>query len=278
MTYLGVAGLIFCSAPLIKSISSQSKGVITAILALLFFQLDQKIGSQYLYRVDREVIAEKLSVIREAPGLVIHLPSSIHPKRADAILEDHRFHLDRLKQKLAMNSFETIHSYVYTNAKMKGSLLGGQNTMFAKPWLGEIHIHGLETPHKVVAHELVHAVAAPLGTSILDITTRFGIIPNMGLFEGFAEAFTTARGRLGLHEYARSMRDLNLAPEMQNLLSAEDFWRQAPARAYTITGSFVRYLLEQYGPNPSKNLTPMPISKAPSVRRSIHWSMNGTSF
>ena len=151
-----------------------------------------------------------------------------------------------------MDEFQTIHSYVYTNAKMKGSLLGGRNTMFAKPWLGEIHIHGLEVPHKVVAHELVHAVAAPLGTSILQVTTRFGIIPNMGLIEGFAEAFTTPRGKLGLHEYARSMRDLKLAPKMENLITAEDFWSQAPARAYTITGSFVRYLLEQYGPEPLK--------------------------
>ena len=234
------------------NLEQTKKLLVTGLLAFCFYHLDQQIGSHYLYRVDRDVLAEKLSVIREAPGLVIHLPTEIHPSRADAILEDHRFHLDRLKEKLEMDEFQTIHSYVYTNAKMKGSLLGGRNTMFAKPWLGEIHIHGLEIPHSVVAHELVHAVAAPLGTSILQVTTRFGIIPNMGLIEGFAEAFTTPRGKLGLHEYARSMRDLKLAPKMQNLITAEDFWRQAPARAYTITGSFVRYLLEQYGPAPLK--------------------------
>ncbi len=245
-----VVALLSCFDKL--SLNRTRQLLVSLVLAIGFYQLDSKVGAHYLYRVDRTVLAEQLSVTRQAPGLVIHLPSGTRPERADAILEDHKFQLDRLKQKLAMDEFQTIHSYVYTSAAMKGSLLGGRNTMFAKPWLGEIHIHGLEVPHKVVAHELVHAVAAPLGTSILQVTTRFGIIPNMGLIEGFAEAFTTPRGKLGLHEYARSMRDLNLAPKMQHLITAEDFWRQAPARAYTITGSFVRYLLEQYGPEPLK--------------------------
>jgi len=230
------------------------KIVVATLLALGFYAADQSVGAEKLYRVNRDVLEQRLSVTRSAPGLVIHLPTNTNASRADAILLDHQFHLDRLQEKLDMEQLPTIHSYVYTNAAMKGSLLGGHNTMFAKPWLGEIHIHGLQVPHDVVAHELVHAIAAPLGTSILQITTQSGVIPNMGLIEGFAEAFTAPRGKLGLHEFARSMRDLNLAPKMQNLLSAEDFWRQAPARAYTIAGSFVRYLLEQYGAKPLKRL------------------------
>jgi tetratricopeptide (TPR) repeat protein len=226
----------------------------TIVLALGLYSGDQVVGAEYLYRVDREVLDQRLPVIRSVPGLTIHMPPNVGAQRADEILADHQFHLDRLHRKLGMEQFPPIHSYVYTNATMKGSLLGGHNTMFAKPWLGEIHIHGLQVPHDVVAHELVHAVAAPLGTSFLQITTRNLIIPNMGLIEGFAEAFTTARGKLGLHEFARSMRDLKLTPKIQNLLSAEDFWRQSPARAYTVVGSFVRYLLEQYGAEPVKKL------------------------
>jgi tetratricopeptide (TPR) repeat protein len=226
----------------------------TIVLALGLYSGDQVVGAEYLYRVDREVLDQRLPVIRSVPGLTIHMPPNVGAQRADEILADHQFHLDLLHRKLAMEQFPPIHSYVYTNATMKGSLLGGHNTMFAKPWLGEIHIHGLQVPHDVVAHELVHAVAAPLGTSFLQITTRSLIIPNMGLIEGFAEAFTTARGKLGLHEFARSMRDLKLTPKIQNLLSAEDFWRQSPARAYTVVGSFVRYLLEQYGAESVKKL------------------------
>ena len=236
------------------AIGKTAKIASTLIVVLGLYSSDQLVGAEYLYRVDREVLDQRLPVTRTAPGLTIHMPADVGDKRADAILEDHLFHLDRLHQKLGMKEFPPIHSYVYTNAAMKGSLLGGHNTMFAKPWLGEIHIHDLKVPHDIVAHELVHAVAAPLGTSILKITTRYGIIPNMGLIEGFAEAFTTSRGKLGLHEFARSMRDLKLTPQLENLLSAEDFWRQAPARAYTVVGSFVRYLLEQYGAESVKKL------------------------
>ena len=150
-------------------------------MTLGLYGADQAIGAEYLYRVDRDVLDERLPVIRSAPGLTIHLPANVGDQRADAILDDHLFHLDRLRHKLGMKSFPPIHSYVYSNAAMKGSLLGGHNTMFAKPWLGEIHIHDLKVPHDVVAHELVHAVAAPLGTSILQITTRHGIVPNLSL-------------------------------------------------------------------------------------------------
>lgn len=253
------AGIVLCLAALLSlfdklTVGPGPKVLATLLLALGLYSADQLVGAEYLYRVDREVLDQKLPVIRSVPGLTIHMPSNVGSQRADQILADHKFQLDQLRQKLDMKEFPPIHSYVYSNAAMKGSLLGGHNTMFAKPWLGEIHIHGLQVPHDVVAHELVHAVAAPLGTSLLQITTRNLIVPNMGLIEGFAEAFTTARGKLGLHEFARSMRDLKLVPQMQNLLSAEDFWRQSPARAYTVVGSFVRFLLEQYGAAPVKKL------------------------
>lgn len=224
------------------------------VLLAGFLGIDSLVGTTYGYRVNRHVLSEHLPLVVKGDGIVIHLPGDTPPKRAENILHDHLFQLDQLKAKLELEELPTIHSYVHASAKSKGELLGGHKTMFAKPWLFEIHIYGLETPHSVLAHELVHAAAAVLCNTILRVPSKFGVIPNMGLVEGFAEAFTTPRGKLGLHAFARSMRDMGVAPNLKNTLAAEDFWRQAPARAYTITGSFVRYLLETYGPSPVKEL------------------------
>jgi tetratricopeptide (TPR) repeat protein len=43
---------------------------------------------------------------------------------------------------------------------------------------------------------------------------------------------------------------------MRAILGATGFWSQAPSRAYTVAGSFVRYLLAQYGPAPLKAAYP----------------------
>jgi tetratricopeptide (TPR) repeat protein len=128
--------------------------------------------------------------------------------------------------------------------------------MIAKPWLGEIHIHGLKTPHRVLAHELAHAVAAQFGSEWLGISARYELLPNMGFIEGLAMAFTPPMHDSSLHVYAASMRKQGRAPDLSAILGAEGFYRYAAGRAYNIAGSFIRYLLDTYGAESVKRAYP----------------------
>lgn len=210
------------------------------------------LGPRLGFRVSREDLARALPIAIERPGLVVHLPPGIEAAKQAAIADDHAFRLQALLQRLDVTLTQPIHSWVYADANQKAQLMGGRGTMVAKPWLHEIHVHNPEAPHPVVPHELAHAVAAEFGSELLRVSAQHEILVNMGLVEGFAQAFTPDSEDLDLHHWARAMRELKLAPDMRSILGPAGFWTQAPRRAYTVAGSFVRYLLEAYGAAPLK--------------------------
>jgi hypothetical protein len=216
----------------------------------LFFAMwayDRWEGPRAGFHVTRAAIEAALPLEVTIDRLVIHLPAGTSPEVQRAVALDHLFRLRDLERRLDVRTDGTIHSYVYPNSATKARLMGGENTMVAKPWLREIHVHDVLTEHPVVAHELVHVLAGELAPGPLRVSAKWRVLVNMGLVEGLAEALTPERGALDLDAYARAMRVLKMAPDMRELLGPAGFWGAAPRRAYTIAGSFVSFLLEKHG-------------------------------
>jgi tetratricopeptide (TPR) repeat protein len=211
---------------------------------------DAAAGPRFGYRVDRSDLERALPVTVERPGLVVHLPAGLKPELRSAIADDHAFRLHQIEQVLDFAADEVIHSWVYRNAEEKARLMGGRGTQVAKTWLREIHIHHPVSPHPVLAHELVHVVAAGFGSWPLGVSARAGVAVNLGLVEGLAEAITAERGELDLDRQSRALRILGRAPDMRHILGPSGFWGQAPRRAYAVAGSFVRHLLANHGAEP----------------------------
>jgi hypothetical protein len=69
----------------------------------------------------------------------------------------------------------------------------------------------------------------------------------MGIIEGMAVAGDDGSDELTLHEWAGAMRKQKLAPDIRGLVRPAGFYSSAPARAYTLVGSFLRYLADTYG-------------------------------
>ncbi len=234
---------------------------------LLVAMLDLVLGARLPYRVNTDIVDAELSVEVRRPGLVIHLPSGTNQKMQAAVAADHEFRLVQLCQRLGIDTRvflqRPIHSYIYRNAQHKARFMGGQNTMIAKPWLRQIHVHGVVAEHGVMPHELVHVLAAQFAAAPFFVSAHpvswggryFGSLSiNMGLVEGLAEAYAPQRGELDLHTYARGLHDLGTMPAIERILSAEGFWQVAPGRAYTAVGSFVRYLGDTYGTDALKEV------------------------
>ena len=208
---------------------------------------DTTVGPWSGFRMDRATIQRALPVEVRRPNLVIHLPEGTSTEQQQAIGDDHLFRLEALVDALHVPPTRPIHSYVYANPDQKAYLMGGRNTMIAKPWLHEIHVHGAYVPHPVMPHELAHAVAAEFGSTLLKVSARHELLVNMGWVEGFATAFTPDQDELDLHHWAKAMMELKLAPDVRAIVGPTGFWGQAPRRAYTVAGSFVRYLLTTHG-------------------------------
>jgi hypothetical protein len=68
------------------------------------------------------------------------------------------------------------------------------------------------------------------------------MIPNNALIEGLAEAYDLDDAGQTLAQRARALRDLGHAPDLIRILSPTGFLAEAPSRAYTYAGAFIRYL------------------------------------
>jgi hypothetical protein len=136
---------------------------------------------------------------------------------------------------------------VYRSAAEKRRLVGAAATEFAKPWLGEVHVVDSPSPHPLLRHELVHAVAGAIAKGPLRVPARAGVLPSAGLVEGLAVALEVPRGDWTIHEWSRAARDLGFLPDITTIVGPAGFWSQAPARAYTAAGSFLAFLIERHG-------------------------------
>ena len=87
------------------------------------------------------------------------------------------------------------------------------------------------------------------GDPLLRGAVRHGVLPEPALLEGVAVAADWPGGRLTIHEQVKALREARLEPPLERLFGLS-FWGHGSGRAYTVAGSFFRYLLDQSGPGP----------------------------
>lgn len=142
-----------------------------------------------------------------------------------------------------------VVSYLFDSAQRKRELMGASNTYIAKPWRREIYLQHEGWPHPVLKHELAHVFLGAAGDPLLRVSLR-GLVPHQGMIEGLAVAVEwRGGGRLSPHQAARAMRDTGLLPPLAQVFGLS-FLTVSAGRAYTVAGSFCRYLLDRFGPGP----------------------------
>lgn len=140
-------------------------------------------------------------------------------------------------------------SYLFDSMEQKRRWMGAANVFVAKPWRREIYLHHESWPHPVLRHELAHIFAGAAGDRVMRVT-MLGLIPQPGLIEGLAVAADWRASGTTPHQSVRTLRDSHLEPPLTQVFGGLQFWRLPGGRAYTVAGSFCRYLLTTFGPQP----------------------------
>ena len=184
------------------------------------------------------------------PALVLHMPAGAELAwLRREVARDVRHDYVRLWRFFGRPAGDTIHVHLYPDVATKHRLMGARQVEMAKPWLAQVHMLLPSPGGSVLRHELAHVFAAPAGRWPLAVPLRGGWLPDALLIEGVAVAAEwPLRGGLDPHRQARAMRALGLAPPLTTLLSPAGFFGQSGARAYTLAGSFVRWLVNSRGP------------------------------
>lgn len=156
----------------------------------------------------------------------------------------HEFYFDQIVDQLDVDWPEgrMIESYLYANAWQKKELVGAKFTSYVPIWLEQDQLHIAEEHLEyVLLHELVHVISKQFGNDFFNGSWSIGLI------EGLAEAIAKdASSESTLDQIMAAKDRYPTAEEMESALSLLGFYADAGAISYTTSGSFVKYLLENY--------------------------------
>jgi len=196
------------------------------------------------FRMTYARLEEALGGSRQTEHFLITYPRGMDKLQLDRLERELEFRHGQLTAFLSGGPKERIRVFYYRSPEEKAALVGAQQTQFAKPWRLELHVDGTGA----LKHELAHVMASPYGSGPFRVTTRYGLWPSMGIVEGLAVAADNPADELSLQQWAAGMRRQKLAPDVREIVRPQGFYLAAPARAYTVAGSFLRYLAETHGP------------------------------
>ncbi len=223
----------------------RARTVTLAVSVLVFVALEVN-GTSLGFRMSDAALREALGGTAETAQLIVHYPRELEPADVTRLVDDVRFRYAQIATFLGQTPPGRVTVWWYRSSAEKQRLVGAADTQFSKPWRREVHVDSVEFPHRVLKHELVHAMAAVWGAPPFGVTAQ-GLWPAVGIVEGLAVAADNPVDDLRLHEWAAAMKRKGLLPDVRVLLDATGFYSVPPSRAYTTAGSFLRYLGDQYG-------------------------------
>ena len=218
--------------------------VLLGLAALSLFFCGTSLG----YARSDGAVESELSGTTCTEHFIIHHHPDVSPKRAGLLASDHEFRLHQIEKLIGPLDLPPIHSYVFPGPSMKQELTGAGRTQFAKPWKYSLYLNGASFPHGILKHELVHVVGAAFGTWPFGTSARWALWQNVGLIEGLAVAVDWPARKFSPHTWSAAQRRIGKAPDLRSLFDPLGFWTKSARRTYILAGSFVRFLLDVYGP------------------------------
>jgi tetratricopeptide (TPR) repeat protein len=222
--------------------------VVLSILLAAAYAFSDRIG----FNTTETAIQRQLDEVMSTEHFDIYFASgSLSFEEARYIGWMHEFRLEQLVNLMGVSPSRRVRTYIYPTPEVRADLVGARYTNVAPVWLRQPQIHILiDAFDRVFAHELAHVLSREFALPVL------GASPLVGLVEGFAVAVEPPHGTPGIHEQVSAASIARVAIAGQGRLAEEvairlgpfGFWTGRGAVSYTTMGSFVRYLIDAYGP------------------------------
>ncbi len=150
---------------------------------------------------------------------------------------------------------QSIDIWVYPDAQTKGRYIGAIRTSFARVWKYETHLVAAPPDSTLARHEMAHLFAAAFGQAPLQVAGAY-FFPSIGWIEGLAMAAEWPLNTYNLHTWSQAILQNNETFGDISLSSVlYGFWGMPSRVAYTLAGSYVRYLKDTYGIENVKKLS-----------------------
>ncbi len=228
---------------------------VTALLLGGGYLLADRLGVNTTHRA----IARALDGLHRTAHFDIYYdPASLDGDALRLLAEDHEYRYAQLAARLDARVPARIASYLYPDADTRARLTGARYTNVAPVWLPRPQTHVLleAYPH-VFAHELAHVFSREFGLPGIRASLAVGLVEGLAVALEPPDGLPTPHEQVSAAATARFLRgrdDPTLAEALAPRLSPLGFWTGRGAVSYTTMGSFVRYLLDAYGPDRLKRV------------------------
>lgn len=208
------------------------------MVSLLFFFFSYKLG----YATTPGRMKEELNKRIITQHFEICLDESIDSSSARLIALHHEYYFREIGSYLRTVPRSRTLSFIFRNSAQKKTLLGTANADMAKPWLGTIFVN-YENYDQTLKHEIVHSLSAELGSTIF----KLGGFLNPALTEGIASAADNEYDGYTMHYMSALAYRNDYKIKIENLFTGLSFFAQVSGLSYIYTGSFCRFLIDNYG-------------------------------
>lgn len=158
------------------------------------------------------------------------------------IKHETEFHFEQLADFFKTKPKKIVKIFLFESDESKKKLLGTASADFTKPWLYQIYITR-DNFKKVIKHELAHIFSGGYSENLFHVAHNFNLV----LIEGAAMAAEWEWNEHEPHFYAsnifRFIGELN--PE--HYFRGFNFAFKPSTMSYIMSGSFARYLIDEYG-------------------------------
>ncbi len=229
-------------------LSSRSLWLVAALMCAGAFVTATKYRAELGHAASTAYIRDKLGAIQGGSRCDVVLPRETPLDRRNLLALDCDFRVAQAERTLGLRYPRRLVAFFFRDEDEKQKLMGAGSTQVAKPWRNEVYVHGVDFPHPVLGHEVAHAVAAVTGIGPFRVSGQLGgVLVDQAYVEGLAVAvaFEPSEG-LNPHEWALALMKTDHAPTLAQIFG-RSFLLQSSSRAYTLAGSFFRFILDRYG-------------------------------
>ncbi|HEY6435301.1 MAG TPA: hypothetical protein VIY47_01810, partial [Ignavibacteriaceae bacterium] len=208
------------------------------IVGLFYFIVSPALG----FTTTKYSLMKNLSYQVESKHFIIHADKRIGRKILKQILLSQEYYYSQLSEFFKEKTSTKINSFIFFESEQKRKLFGAGTADVAKPWLNSIYVSA-DTWESTLKHEIAHCFTSAFGTGVFKLAACF----NPVLIEGVAEAADGYYDENSIEDLASLAYKNDYRVDLNSMLSSFSFFGSVSSLSYIYAGSFVNYLIQEYG-------------------------------
>jgi len=178
----------------------------------------------------------------ESEHFIIHTDNRIEKKDLKQIVLNQEYYYSQLSNFFNDEPGLKITSYIFFDSNQKKKLFGSANADVSKPWLNSIYV-SYDSWESTLKHEIAHCFTANFGSGVFKLAGGF----SPALIEGVAEAADGFYDENGVNYLASLAYKNGYRIDINSHFNSFNFFSSVSSLSYIYSGSFVKYLVSNYG-------------------------------